>query len=80
MANQGGAKRGGNVELFEYVAELGGRMHLKKYSFHWQDAQGKLQRRWDNAPHHPNLPKAPHHIHSEDNSVRIIRLFSIAKI
>jgi len=52
---------GGNVELFEYVAESKGLIRVMKYSFHWQDAQGKLRRRWDNAPHH---------VHGEDDSVR----------
>ncbi len=40
-----------------------------KYSFHWQDANGKLLSRWDNAPHHPAIQNAPHHWHdgAEDN-------------
>jgi hypothetical protein len=42
---------------------------LLKYSFHWQDAEGNLKRRWDNAPHYPNLPNAPHHIHAADGFV-----------
>jgi len=61
---------GGSAELFEYVAESEGRISLLKYSFHWQDAQGRLRRRWDNAPHYPNLLNAPHHVHSENDSVR----------
>lgn len=60
---------GGIIELFEYVTESGGRLCLSKYSFHWQDASGKLKRRWDNAPHHPELPGTPHHVHHADNSV-----------
>jgi hypothetical protein len=32
----------GLFELFEYVAEEKGRMDLRKYSFHWQDADGEL--------------------------------------
>jgi len=63
---------GGSAELFEYVAESGGHISLLKYSFHWQDAQGRLRRRWDNAPHYPNLPNAPHHVHSENDSVRAV--------
>jgi len=61
---------GGNVELFEYVAESKGLIRVMKYSFHWQDAQGKLRRRRDNSPHHPELSNAPHHVHGEDDSVR----------
>ena len=33
------------------------------YSFHWQDRNGKLIRRWDSAPHFPDLDGFPHHIH-----------------
>jgi len=43
--------------------------HVIRYSFHWQDAQGKLKQRWDNAPHHPELPNFPHHVHNQDRSV-----------
>ncbi len=25
--------------------------------------------RWDNAPHYPNIPSAPHHFHDENNVV-----------
>lgn len=34
------------------------------YSFHWQDEEGKLIARWDNAPHHPGIETYPHHIHT----------------
>lgn len=26
--------------------------------------------RWDNAPHYPNLPQAPHHFHDESDNVK----------
>ena len=35
----------------------------RKYSYHWQDAQGRLITRWDNSPHHKGLPTFPHHRH-----------------
>ena len=28
---------------------------------------GKLIRRWDNAPHHRELPNFPHHFHDEND-------------
>ena len=34
-----------------------------KYSYHWQDSEGNLILRWDNAPHHPHLDTSPHHVH-----------------
>jgi len=33
-----------------------------EYSYHWQK-DGKMIRRWDNAPHHKELPNFPHHVH-----------------
>jgi len=61
---------GGLVELFEYVVPVGERLELRQYRFHWQDAEGSLLRRWDNAPHYPDLPNAPHHVHLADGSVK----------
>jgi len=54
---------GGVFEFFLYVKDSGYRIHPLKYSFHWQDAEGKAVRRLDNAPHHTDLPYAPHHLH-----------------
>ena len=61
---------GGLLELFEYVAlDSGGQVARLKYAYHWQDADGRLARRWDAVPHYPQLPYAPHHIHLPDDSV-----------
>lgn len=62
-------QNGGSVEFFIYVCEAGNQIQLLKYSFHWQDKNMRLMKRWDNAPHYPNLPNAPHHIHESDGSV-----------
>ena len=61
---------GSNIELLEYVTESKGNIRLLKYSFHWQDKHEKMKRRWDNAPHHPELPNTPHHVHNENDSVQ----------
>jgi hypothetical protein len=34
------------------------------YSYHWQDKNGELICRWDNAPHH-KVETFPHHKHTE---------------
>lgn len=60
---------GGTAEFFLFVDETNGDIHLLKYSFHWQDEYAQLIRRWDNAPHYPDLPNAPHHIHEADGSI-----------
>lgn len=38
----------------------------RKYSYHWQDANGNLISRWDNSPHHREIPTYPHHRHMSD--------------
>lgn len=38
----------------------------RKYSYHWQDANGNLISRWDNSPHHKEIPTYPHHRHMSD--------------
>ncbi|MDP2901585.1 MAG: DUF6516 family protein [Methylovulum sp.] len=35
----------------------------RKYSYHWQDAQGSCIVRWDNAPHHQAVTSFPFHKH-----------------
>lgn len=35
----------------------------RKYSYHWQNRNGKLIIRWDNSPHYSNLKTFPHHKH-----------------
>lgn len=34
-----------------------------KYSYHWQTQGGEMLFRWDNAPHHPEIPTHPDHKH-----------------
>ena len=40
------------LEFFEYVVEEEGRISVRKYSYHWQSEDGRLIKRWDNAPHY----------------------------
>ena len=52
------------LEFSEYlVRQPDETITVAVYSYHWADAERKLIRRWDNAPHYPELPGAPHHIH-----------------
>lgn len=55
---------GGLLEIFELVHIIDGKVQIKKYSFHWQDAMGNLIKRWDNAAHHPEVETYPHHVHN----------------
>lgn len=48
------------VERFLVVEQA---VQVSKYAFHWQDAESRLRRRWDNAAHHPEITTHPHHVH-----------------
>jgi hypothetical protein len=39
------------------------------YTYHYQREDGTMIFRYDNAPHFPNLPTAPHHKHVGENDV-----------
>ena len=54
---------GSFLEMFERFSILDERLLPGKYSFHWQDASGRLLKRWDNAPHQPDVATFPHHVH-----------------
>lgn len=81
---------GGSVlEMFEYFQVLDDRKtRVEKYSFHWQTGDGVLIRRWDNAPHHPEIPSFPNHVHHGGNGsvsqsvpvsgVQILKLLEIS--
>ena len=60
----------GNLELHiaEYVVTT---PHVRrlKYRYHLQTAEGKLISRWDNVPHHPQIPTFPDHRHDEAGGV-----------
>jgi len=49
------------LHIREYVTEAD---YL--YSYHWQDANGKLIIRWDNSPHHRQIRTFPHHKHTPE--------------
>ena len=60
---------GSLLEMFERFQIANGKLVVTKYRFHWQDAAGRLLKRWDNATHHPQISTHPHHVHdgSEEN-------------
>lgn len=51
----------------------------RKYAYHWQDKDGSLLIRWDNASHWKNISTFPHHKHVkqvenvEDSNIRDIK-------
>ena len=56
---------GSLLELRDYLFSDGRR----KYAYHWMDPDNRLRRRWDNAPHWPNISTAPHHVHLPEQSL-----------
>ncbi len=60
---------GSLLEMFEHFQIVNGELLVTKYRHHWQDAAGRLLKRWDNAAHHPEVSTHPHHVHdgSEEN-------------
>lgn len=54
-----GFKDGSLLHIKDYLFIDGKR----KYSYHWQDAHGRLINRWDNSPHHREVSTFPHHRH-----------------
>lgn len=53
------------LEMFEFFEVQLTEINIIKYSFHWQTKEGKLIKRWDNAPHHPEIETFPHHLHDD---------------
>ncbi len=62
---------GGLVEMTERVLEVGEALEVTKYRHHWQDSNGRLIKRWDNAPHYPGIETFPHHLH-EGAEARVV--------
>jgi hypothetical protein len=54
---------GSLLEMTERLVEEKDELIVTKYRFHWQDKEGKLIKRWDNAPHHPEIDTFPHQLH-----------------
>ncbi len=58
---------GDRIELTERLIQSGQSINRTKYSYHLQDALGKLILRYDNAPHFPEISTYPHHKHTQQN-------------
>jgi hypothetical protein len=56
------------LEMFERFHINGGQVFVTKYSFHWQDTDGNLLKRWDNVAHHPEIETYPHPLHDGEET------------
>ena len=57
---------GSLLEMFERFKVVESQTQVTKYSFHWQDSDGQLRKRWDNAAHYPEIQTYPYHLHEGD--------------
>jgi len=54
------------LEVALYVALQNGNAVIDSYRYQWMDStRTNLRRRWDDAPHFPQLAGFPHHCHVE---------------
>src|SRR5262252_8079887 len=51
------------LEAFEFVVATPDALQTLTYRIHWQQEDGRLRRRWDNALHHKEVSTFPHHVH-----------------
>ena len=70
-------RNGDQLEFSEYTRLVRNQVEVVTYSFSWTNASGELLRRWDNAPHFPDLHQAPHHVH-EGKEDRVVPGSSIS--
>ncbi len=57
------------LHIAEYVTIDGNTLRCLKYRYQLQDKDDILVFRWDNAPHHKNIPTHPFHKHCQDGSI-----------
>ncbi|MEK7439673.1 MAG: DUF6516 family protein [Chloroflexota bacterium] len=59
------------LEAAETVRLEDGDIIKDRYSYHYQESNGDIVFRYDNAPHHPEIETFPHHKHveSEENII-----------
>lgn len=57
------------LEIAIFADELHRTVNINKYRFHYMDKHGNMIFRYDNAPHHHEMPLFPHHKHFPDRVV-----------
>ncbi len=59
-------KNGDFVEASEFFCIQATGIEQQRYRYQWMDpTKTKLRKRWDNAPHFPEIATFPHHVHVE---------------
>lgn len=67
------------VEASEFFYIRNNGIEQQRYRYQWMDAQQQqLKKRWDNAPHFPNIETFPHHVHvNQEDNVLPSQMFGI---
>lgn len=68
------------LEFAEYIRVIKNMIYLEMYSFHWQGADGKLVKRWDNVKHHKEVGTYPCHLHLPDDTVNDSEPMNLKKV
>lgn len=68
------------MEFAEYIRVIKNMIHLEMYSFHWQSADGKLVKRWDNVKHHKDVGTYPYHLHLPDDTANDSEPMNLKKV
>lgn len=56
------------LELTESFIRTTSQIVVVDYRYQWMDStKAQLRQRWDNTPHHPEIPNFPHHVHLRSN-------------
>lgn len=54
------------LEIALFANKVQNKISIDKYRFHYMNKDGKLVFRYDNAPHHHEIPTFPHHKHTSN--------------
>jgi Family of unknown function (DUF6516) len=57
------------LEMSEAIVLMAGELRWLSSRYHYQDSSGPILFRYDNAPHHPEIPTHPDHKHTRDQIV-----------
>jgi len=60
------------LEISEAIVIVAGELHRLSFRYHYQDQSKNLVFRYDNAPHHPEIPTHPDHKHEGDQVLQIL--------
>lgn len=54
------------IDIALFANKVQNKISIDKYRFHYMNKDGKLVFRYDNAPHHHEIPTFPHHKHTSN--------------